>query len=1187
MQISALFSKDLYRPINGVIKVNEQAADAVWQELDEYIVTKELRKHFTQFFAAYRAAQDNPHDALLRDRIGVWVSGFFGSGKSHFIKILSYLLQNKSVVAPQTGQLVPAASFFDHKITDAALLASIRRAVSSKTDVLLFNIEGKADRSDGSDAILRVFLRVFNELQGFSADFPHLAEMELQLRKEGRLDAFHEAFYDEAGSTWQEERDAYQFRRDEIINALVRARGKSHDEAARWFDRAEEDYSLNVEKFARRVREYLDYRGPEQRIVFVADEVGQFIGSDTHLMLNLQTITENLGTVCGGRAWVAVTSQEDIDAVLGQVTAARANDFSKITARFNTRLSLSSSNTDEVIQARLLEKTPAAKGALTALYQQKGDILQHQLSFTNNSATLRNYRDATDFVQNYPFAPYHYQLVQSVFESIRKAGATGTHLSRGERSLLDAFQFAARSIGADAVGRLVPFYAFYPPVESFLDTAVKRTIDLAGENPSLEPFDSEILRLLFLIRYVELVKPHLDNLVTLCVPEVDADRLALKKKIGDSVQRLERETLINRNGDLYYFLTNEERDISREIKAVEVSAHEMTRRLAEIIFEEVAKDAARHRYAGNKNDFGFNRTCDGLPYGNRVEGHLPLEIITPLFDEYGLYHNARCTLASGEDGGRILLRLPESRELGAELRLWLQTERYLQHKNNASLPAATTRILRDRADENRERRQRLVSLLQQLFSTADYFAAGQALVSAPTGGVKLNYAQNYLIVNTFNKLDYLSALQANPSTEIRRVLEASPARQNALDVPLETVNAHALDEVRGYINLRLSASMPVTLQDLADYFSRRPFGWPQWEIVLLAARLFAGGELKVKIDGATVEPRTAADAFTKTPRWRAVLLLPRKTTGQAALKTARSLAQELFSKLGPENEDGLADFIRQELGAWQENLGHYETFAATGRYPGAKLLQECRQTLRKQLAVRDTFEFFAAFNTGGEDWRDLAEDYHQLHDFYTRQRFVWERLQQALAGPYLDNLSLLQSDAEARQVWQRLTSIAQSPAPYNLLHETDGLLARLETANKRLLEARREAATREIEQKIAAVKRELQSVKADAHAHNRALYPLQQIKRRIAEEKSVARLAYAQNDEATEEVDRVLQVVEALKPRPADAPAVKPRPVRVVKPAATSTKLYLDTAQDVEEYLQRLRQELLDVLRDNGRIRLQ
>src|SRR6476660_4496905 len=115
---------------------------------------------------------------------------------------------------------------------------------------------------------------------------------------------------------------------------------------------------MSVKNFCKCVKEYLDSKGPQHRIVFLVDEVGGFIGTDSHLMLNLQTITEQLGTVCRRRAWIVVTSQEDMDTVLGDMTRTRQQDFSKIQGRFYPPLSLSSGNVDEVIQSRLLEKIP-------------------------------------------------------------------------------------------------------------------------------------------------------------------------------------------------------------------------------------------------------------------------------------------------------------------------------------------------------------------------------------------------------------------------------------------------------------------------------------------------------------------------------------------------------------------------------------------------------------------------------------------------------------------------------------------------------------------------------------------------------------------------------------------------------------------------------------------------------------
>ncbi|HLA26494.1 MAG TPA: BREX system P-loop protein BrxC [Syntrophales bacterium] len=381
MNIKDIFTRDLFRPINGVVKADQHDEEIVWQELDEYVVTRELDKHFRKFFDAYLAAIDNPKDPVVASRMGVWVSGFFGSGKSHFIKILSYLLNNHLAHNPATSQSKSAVQFFETKIDDAMLLADIKRAVTGKTDVILFNIDSKADNKDGKDAILSVFVRVFNEMQGFSGDAPHIAWVERYLKDKVLLEKFHDAFQEISGADWHKERDAYLLMRDEIIAALSRTIDKSEEAAAKWFDEAEEKFKINIEGFAKLVKAYLDGKGPQHRIVFLADEVGQFIGHDTHLMLNLQTITEDLGRICGGRAWVVVTSQEDIDAVLGEVRGSKANDFSKIQGRFSTRLSLSSANTDEVIQARLLEKNDDAKLVLEGLFQQKGDILKNQLSF--------------------------------------------------------------------------------------------------------------------------------------------------------------------------------------------------------------------------------------------------------------------------------------------------------------------------------------------------------------------------------------------------------------------------------------------------------------------------------------------------------------------------------------------------------------------------------------------------------------------------------------------------------------------------------------------------------------------------------------------------------------------------------------------------------------------------------------
>jgi len=113
MQIQNLFKKDIFRTINGVVKAHQMDDRSVWQELDEFVLTRELDKHFRKFLSAYLDIIDNPNDPAITGKMGVWISGFFGSGKSHFLKVLSYLLGVEYHYIVDT--------FLCHDIVDSAL----------------------------------------------------------------------------------------------------------------------------------------------------------------------------------------------------------------------------------------------------------------------------------------------------------------------------------------------------------------------------------------------------------------------------------------------------------------------------------------------------------------------------------------------------------------------------------------------------------------------------------------------------------------------------------------------------------------------------------------------------------------------------------------------------------------------------------------------------------------------------------------------------------------------------------------------------------------------------------------------------------------------------------------------------------------------------------------------------------
>ena len=396
MMIKDLFVKPIDRDIKGVIKVGQDDSSNVRQELEEYVVTRELQKHFAEFFSSYKRG-------ILgtTDKMGVWISGFFGSGKSHFLKILSYLLDNREV----DGKAAIDYFIDDKKIIDNAVLADMRLAANVPTDVVLFNIDSKGETSgkQSKDAIVSVFLKVFNEMQGFCGSIPFLADLERKLTDNGKYDEFKTRFEDSFGSPWKEARNDFDFIQDDVVEVLSDMGFMSEEAARNWCEKAAEPYSISIERFAELVKKYIDKKGNNHHIVFLVDEIGQYIGDDSKLMLNLQTVTEDLGTACRGKAWIIVTSQQDIDSI----TKVKGNDFSKIQGRFDTRLSLSSANVDEVIRKRILEKNALGKETLALLYDEKATIIRNLIDF-KECAEKKFYSGREDFAAVYPFIPYQF-----------------------------------------------------------------------------------------------------------------------------------------------------------------------------------------------------------------------------------------------------------------------------------------------------------------------------------------------------------------------------------------------------------------------------------------------------------------------------------------------------------------------------------------------------------------------------------------------------------------------------------------------------------------------------------------------------------------------------------------------------------------------------------------------------------
>ncbi len=764
------------------------------------------------------------------------------------------------------------------------------------------------------------------------------------------------------------------------------------------------------------------------------------------------------------------------------------------------------------------------------------------------------------------------------------------------------YQHAAKTVADQDVGVLVPVYMFYPSIESFLDTTVKRTIDHAKDNTSLEPFDIHVLQVLFLIRYVDEMKGNVDNLVTLCLNEIDTDRLKLKRTIEESLARLEKDSLVSRSGDLYYFLTNEERDINQEIKKEIISSADEAKLLGDIIFLDVLKDQKKHRYSATKKDIPFNRVCDQHPMGRNTDGAMTFEIVSPLHDDFGSYSDQKGILSSSGDSGKAIVRLDDRETLGRELKAYLRTDKYIRTKDDSTSPPTTRRIHKELAGENQQRRNLLASLLSDMLVEASYFVAGEKLEINASGPITaMEEALEYLVENTFTKLSYLKYLNDNPIKEIHAILKSDDTTQQTLQIALPENNPQALEEVRRYVDLASGRDKEIVMYDMCfGRFSDRPYGWPELETAILLVRLYAAGEIIFMRGGDAIKHDDLYPVISETKNWRKITVVQKITAKIEDVKKAREIGKEVFHEMGPETEDNLFDFLRQKLTHQQTCLKRYAELASDGRYPGGETIAESLSTIKNLLTVDESHRFLERFNENKNELLQLSDDFHDLEHFFESQRPTWDKLLKAELQFSLNQRQLEQNE-EAKKALDRLKVIRTAVEPYGMVHEVDPLVTAIQKVNDNLVSEQRTKSLEVIESQIKAIRQELKAASDDPTLSSSCLKPLESLKSQVTGQTSLAHITQSEadavnlKDTAITKIGQYIAQQAAKKPdqvaedgptKGGDKPTPKFKQPKVIHPKTLTTKTYLESQADIDEFLTALRKQLEAAINNDERIEI-
>ncbi|MFH2144398.1 MAG: BREX system P-loop protein BrxC [Bacteroidota bacterium] len=573
MILKDIFSKKIERNINPAVVVGNLSDDTIKTEIDEYVFTNDIIDKVYQALSAIKNT-----DKV--DKTGIWINGYYGSGKSHFIKFFHFCINSKT--SDQAfNRFIDAVKTYDpfkagnnEEITENNVKLLQKWYNQNKIEDILFNVEDETDDGSG-ERLTRIFLSMFNRFRGYnSEDIPLAILFEKYLDEKGVLDEFKKRLLKEFEHDWNT--NAANIASYELSTILNLAKKLVPDMDITSLHNKlsnQETYRITLNHLSKELNEYLVGKDDNYRMVFLVDEVSQYIGKDESLLLNLQEIVSNLSDKCHKKVWVACTAQQVLEDVASD-TGITKNDekFGKILGRFETRISLDSTDPSYITQKRVLDKNSDGLKAVTKLYNSQKDAIENQFKIQHE--LYKGFLSQSDFELSYPFVPYQFKLIAHVFDAFQNKQYVIKEVKDNERSVLGITHFTAKKNAHKEVGTFIPFDAFFnEQFNTNLTQRGRRAIQNAFEFPYVrnDEFAARVVKVLFMVSNlsdaIRVTFPsNIDNLIVLMMTDADENKLKLKNKIEEVLEKLREGNIIREEKGSYFFYNEDEMDVTSMIK---------------------------------------------------------------------------------------------------------------------------------------------------------------------------------------------------------------------------------------------------------------------------------------------------------------------------------------------------------------------------------------------------------------------------------------------------------------------------------------------------------------------------------------------------------------------------------------------------------------------------------------------
>ena len=979
--IRDLFASDIERRIEEVIKVDQTDDQILQDELQEYVVTDTIKKHYVEILDAYRETPNKPHEG-----IAIWVSGFFGSGKSSFAKMLGLALENRSIGSSCAAKLFGQRTG-DNKVQ--VLLSNISEQIP--TDAVIFDVSTDRGIRSGNQTLTEIMYRMFLQHLGYAKDLD-LSELEITLEAEGRLDAFKAKYRALLDKDWDSQKGKIAFAISEASRVMHELEPDTFPSADSWSKAAQKRADITPGLLAERCKELIKRRNPDKALVFVIDEVGQFVARDVQKMLDLQAIVQNLGRIGRGKMWIVVTSQEKLNELVGGLDDKRV-ELARLMDRFPLQVHLEPSDISEVTSKRVLAKNAAAEKSLRGLFE------DHRGRLTDNSRLTADIRlpelSAESFIDLYPLLPYHVDLIIQVVSGLRMQGGASKHVGGANRTIIKLAQqlliHPDVDLAGQSVGQLARIDQIYDLVEGNIGSEIRGKIASIPDKVD-HPLAQSVAKAICLLQYVKSIHRTAENIAAALLDAVDGDsRLA---EVKEALDVLTKALMVRQGDDGYRIPTPAEDDWERQRSGLSPKPGDVRRIHSELV-SGLWQPQPSHTFLDTKV---FKA---GLYFNGKqtVDGDIPVHMqFAEAGDDFTQRQQELRTRSQAETKG-IFWVVETDEAIDRETVEIYRSKEILSRKERGAQTKDETAMVAEEKTRLRRHQDELKRLVRQACLTGSVYFRGNDRSPGDDATDVIKTAEKVLaqaLPEVFDRFEEAAARVKKQDLEdllTNENLRGLPAVFTKLSLvkdqggkPVFEAESGPLAEILARIENRTSYGENATGRYLSDEFAKEPFGWEFDMVRLLVVSLVRAGKVEATSKGQVIESALSIEArntFTNNNLFRQCSFRPKVGIEFTTLVDATKAFKEVFGKDIQEIEQiAIAKAIRKEVSRNEACVQDMRNTLVSNSLPGVDVLQDAADQIR---AIRGGNEEQAilSFNSTYKEIKEAIKRASELKDGLT------------------------------------------------------------------------------------------------------------------------------------------------------------------------------------------------------------